>query len=605
MATLRGIPVLAPGAKSVTAHDGFWSKNAVVNAGLPVPTTVVHNPKFGFAGMAVGANNNKLLSNAQQGISRVSSYNNMSAHLGSAPKYGAGIGFDWFEKIHIFPQRLDLGNVISNIVEVLELYSAYRRDTRTLTGFTNNAGAGITTDLPTPPLLIDPQTSLIVNVTVSTVGPPVINGTLDFVFDVRTASVPITGTRITLFEFIPQGGATEVVEFLTNVMKARDGTEQRVALRRFPRHRVKYNVMSVLDTDRNKLNSFMVDWSSRLFAVPIWWEARRITTDTAMSATTIDVSSTDYARFFVGGLAMIMQVDVDGTRTIDTLEIASLTATSLTLTSGVQSAYNKDVSFVVPTIPGVLSSTVPKSRRRSTLQELQADFLLIENEQDLSDTSAFPSFNGRASIEDPNFIDGQIQEEFNRKVIRLDESTGEIIQTSGEDRAVIVSNMRWEVESSQRLWEIRQLLHALKGKQVSFYQPTFNHDFKLVAPASSGATSIDVTNVGYTTFVKTREPYNAIRIVLAEGVGHSSPLDFGPLRFIITGSSIVSDTVERLTLDSTLPLDINSTNVVRIEYIMLNRMESDSVTLTHRWNDMEGQVIDTAVNMTVRGVYDG
>lgn len=604
MATLGGKPnpSIYPGFER---QEGFWSPGAAQNAGFPIPSFADHNPQFGFAATVKASGSSHGLSDAPTTEVYVASYGSMLDNLGPAPSVLGGIGFDWFEKIHIFPQRLDLGNVISDIVTLLEIYSAYRRDDRVLTAFTNNAGAGITTDLPTPPLTMAPQTSLLVNVTVSTNGPPVINGTLDFTFDIRLASVPITGTRITLFEFVPQGGVTEKLEFLTNIMKARDGTEQRVALRRFPRHRIKYKVLTVSDRDRNRLNSFMVDWSSRLFAVPIWWEARRITTDTAVSATTIDVVSTDYARFVVGGLALIMQVDVDGTRTVDTLEIASLTANSITLTSGVQNVYQKNVSFVVPAIPGVLNSTVPKSRRRSTLQELTADFLLIENEQDLSDTTAFTSFNGRVTIEDANFIDGQIQEEFSRKVIRLDENTGELIQTSGEDRAVIASNMRWEVESAQRLWEIRQLLHALKGRQVSFYQPTFNHDFTLAAAASSGSTAIDVVNVGYTTYVKSREPYNAIRIVLVEGTLHSSPLEADDLRYIITGSSEVTADVERLTIAGNLPLDIDSTNVERIEFIMLNRMDNDTVEIFHRWNDMEGQVLDAMVNMPVRGVYDG
>jgi hypothetical protein len=542
-------------------------------------------------------------------------------NLGKAPYDGQGVGFDWFERIHVTPSRLDLGNVVSNILKELELFSAYRADNRTWTAFTNNAGAGITIlNLPTLPKTIVKLTSFIVSIQISPSGPPTINGTLDFVFDVTTASVPITGTRIILYGFQPTGSVTERLEWLTDIVKAADGTEQRLALRRYPRQKIEFETLLPRDYDRSEFNSFIFDWHSRVFGVPLWWDARKISADVAISDTVVSVTSTDWAEFRVGGLAVLIAYDADGNRTADTLEISSVSSSpaQVTFTSGVANAYTADQAVLVPVVPGVVTNGIPRSRLPAGQQKVHMSFLSVDNAARASeDASAFLSWNGKTVIDDTNFMDKEIREDFRKTITRIDGNTGEILQSSIEDRSTPTSAKRWNVESAQRSWEVRNLLYALHGKQTSFYLPTFGKDLELAAAATTGATTIDVTNIGYTQFIKTRDPYATLIIRFDPNnlpVPPTSPAVYGSphnweagqeyMFLDIIGSTEVSTAVERLSISPSIPMDFTSANILSIQFMIPSRFDSDTVELLHKWTDLLGGEIDSEINATVSGVYD-
>jgi hypothetical protein len=548
---------------------------------------------------------------------------NRAANLGKAPSDAMGIGFDWFEKIHVQPQRLDLGNVVSDLTKFLELYNAYRVDNRIWTAFTNNAGDGIEiSNLPTLPKDIIKQTSFNVAVQISPSGPPTINGTLDFTFDVTAVTVPITGTRIILFGLAPTGSVKEKLSWLTDIMKAADGTEQRLSVRRFPRQEIEFEALTARDIDRNELNAFLFDWHSRVFGVPLWWDARIVNQNVAINDTTISVANTSWADFRVGGLAVIIAFDADGNRTADTLEITAVNTSPSTIefSSGVGSAYTAGQALLVPVVPGVLNTTISKARVPTTAQTTKVSFLSLDNDSTrlTPDAAAFTKFNDKAVIDDANCINKVLNESFRKKVTRIDGDTGEIIQDSSEDRSTPTTNKRWNAETAQRLWEIKSLLYALRGQQVSFFMPTFNKDLTLTAAVGIGSTSIDVTNIGYTQFMKTREPFTTIAIRLKDGVlpdaGSPEPVLTGSpptwvpgqnfLFFDITTSTEISTTEERLFLAQTSPLQFDPADVERVEFIVKSRFDSDAIELIHNWTDSLGEEIDSQVNVSVSGVYD-
>lgn len=541
-------------------------------------------------------------------------------NIGKAPYDGQGIGFDWFERIHVKPQRLDLGNVVSNILKDLELYSAYRTDDRTWTTFTNNAGGGITIlNLPTLPKTIVAQTSFVVSVQISPSGPPTINGTLDFAFDTTSVSVPITGTRIILYGFSPTGSVKERLVWKTDIMKAADGTEQRVALRRFPRQQIEFEALLPRDYDRNEFNSFIFDWHSRVFGVPMWWDARLLTANAVISDTVVSITSTDFAEFRVGGLAVLIAYDADGNRTADTLEISAVSASpaQVTFTSGIQNAYTAGQAVLVPVVPGVVSDGVARSRLPAGQQKVTMSFLSVDNDaRATEDATAFKSWNGRTVIDDLNFMDNEIRENFRKKITRIDGDTGEIAQSSTEDRSTPTSEKRWNVETAQKSWEVRNLLYALHGKQTSFYLPTFGKDLELQAAVSVGSGSIDVTNVGYTQFMKSREPYTTIVIQFDPNNMPSvaSPFPIGSphnwedgqtyMFLDIVSSTEVSTDVERLSVSPTFPMDFTAANVLSIQFMIKSRFDSDTVDLLHKWTDLMGDQIDSEINVPVSGAYD-
>lgn len=624
MATFRGSNTQGFGtislAESVKGWPGFTNK-FTYGVALPYPTGVMQPADLGLRSfMKTRATEGSIVSVFAN--SQSANRGDRAANLGKAPIDGMGIGFDWFERIHVNPQRLDLGNVVSNITQFLELYNAYRINDRDWTAFVNNAGAGISiANLPTFPKAIANQTSFNVEVQISPQGPPTIDGTLDFTFDVTAVSVPITGTRIILFGLPPGDGViTEKLSWLTDIMKASDGTEQRLSTRLFPRQEIGYSALASRDIDRNELNAFLFDWHSRVFGVPLWWDAREVDQDVAINDAVIHVATTQWADFRVGGLAVIIAFDEEGNRTADTLEISAVNVSPSTVefTSGTASAYTAGRALLVPVVPGVLNTTIPKTRFPTTQQITTVSFTSLDNDNTslTADASAFEDFGGKVVIDDANCMDNQLRESFTKKITRIDGDTGEILQVSTEDRSTPTTQKRWNVDEAQRLWEIKQLLYAIRGQQVSFLLPTFNKDMEPVAVVGVGGSTLDIVNIGYTQFIKNREPYRQIAVIFKDDAnltipspvpGGSPPLWVPGQKFLffdILSSTDLTPDVERLSLFPASAVGFAPSDVERVEFIVKSRFNSDSIQLTHRWTDALGEQIDSQVDVPVSGAYD-
>ena len=206
---------------------------------------------------------------------------------------------DWFEQIVVFPVALALGNVLSTQERTIELYNAFRRPRVNVdwTTFTNNVGVGVSvTNLPGLPFSILATESFIATVSISTAGPPAISGTLDFGFGPPQSTitiVPVTGNRITIFQYRPQAPINEQLEFKTDILRNNDGSEQRIKVRGSPRQIIEFTVRTDDDITRDKINSVLFDWQARVFGLPIWWEVRDLDQDIIITATTIDVVTAD------------------------------------------------------------------------------------------------------------------------------------------------------------------------------------------------------------------------------------------------------------------------------------------------------------------------
>jgi len=622
MATLRGSAVTAVSlSESTTSWEGFNTKGSV-GAPLPHPDPLQNVGVIGLAQFTQTPRRQAPSVISVVSNSQAANRGDREANLGPAPIDGMGVGFDWFEEIHPDPQRLDLGNVVDNVTVLLDLYNAYRIDSRLWTVFVNNAGDGITlANLPTLPKEIPPQTSFTAEVQVASDGPPTIDGTLDFTFDVTSVSVPITGTRVILFGLIPSGGTVnERLSWLTNVMKAADGTEQRAAVRQFPRQQISFQAITQRDIDRNELNAFLFDWHSRVFGVPLWWDARLVNADVVVGATSISVVSTEWADFRIDGLAAVIAFDADGNRTADTLKILSVSASPsvVTFTGGTLNAYTSGQALLIPVVPGILGAEIPKSRVPTTAQTTQVSFTALDDEKTslVADTSGFNSFNGKAVVDDKNSMNRELSESYTMKITRLDGETGEILQSTTEDRSTPTSNKRWNAETAQRRWEIKSLLYALRGQQVSFFMPTFNKDMAITAAVGIGATTINIENIGYTRFIKAREPFTTIAVRLKSGAG-TFPSPMVPLGspnywvpgqeymfFDIASSVELTATEEQITISPPVPVGFSSDDIDRIEFITKSRFSSDAVELIHKWNDALGEEIDSQIDVPLTGIYD-
>jgi hypothetical protein len=487
------------------------------------------------------------------------------------------IAEDWFEKFYVLPREIDVGLVLSATQVAMEVYNSDRAipGTHSWTAFTNNTDDGVSIiDLPALPLAIPGQHGDSFTLEVSPSGPPVIDGTLDFQFNfpigVLILSVPLTGRRLLVFAYRPERPMAERLEFLTDILEHVDGTEQRVALRKNPRQVFDLKILREDGAERQRLEYILFDLHDELLGLPAWHEPTVLTLPASVDDVTITVESTAYADYRVGGSAVIFQDETH----FESLPIASLTATTITFTNPLVNDYDAGVE-VMPMRLAYLDADVDGSRHPVNLAEFSVTTRIFDNDSDLADDSAWPTFQGKILLDDENVLQrqGQLPETLRRRIIRVDGATGVIIQGSPWDRDRRISQKSFSVQDRQALWEVRQLLHFLRGRQVSFYLPNFYRDVTLESSWLSATAVADIVNVGYTRYVRQRSPKQYLRVELVDG----TIID----RTILDSAEISAD-VERLTVNATWGTDVTANNLARAYFLEKVRIDSDSIELLHR-----------------------
>lgn len=481
-----------------------------------------------------------------------------------------GVGKDWFDNLYVIPELIDAGFVITEQNIPMQVYSSFRIATRSLDSVVNNVDAGVSLGggFPLLPETIPPQTGFPFTMIISPTGPPVVDGTFDFVFDVQTILVPVDGLRTILFSLQPETNQAfrERLQFITEVIRLRDEREQRISLRKTPRQTFEMDFK--LDGDnRQALEALLFDRQDKSFGIPVWFEPAFLTSPITAGDLVINVDDTSFGDFRAGGLITVWEDE----RNFEVAEVQSLTTTTITLTGSFTNNHPL-TARVYPTRVAFLNDTISGRKNPVNLQETKLIFTVLDNESDLSDTSAFPTFNGKVLLDEPNLMRGTLSETWARNITVIDSRTGAFEVFSSVDLSRRGHTKRFFSDSRERLWQVRQLIHALRGRQVSFYIPTFFNEFTPTVPISSLDDTLTFTNFGYTQFVTQRVPRDVIRVVRKVGA---------PLIRTVIGSTILSADEERVQVDSTWGVDISLDEIDFVDYLTKVRLDSDEVTITH------------------------
>jgi hypothetical protein len=158
------------------------------------------------------------------------------------------------------------------------------------------------------------------------------------------------------------------------------------------------------------------------------------------------------------------------------------------------------------------------------------------------------------------------------QITRIDNATGRVTQMTRWDKSKRGSQKSFRARSRAEVAKLKKLLLSLRGRQKSFYIPTFASDLLVTATLSSGSSTMDVENIGYVRFVQDRERMRTFRITFTDGTS---------LFRVIQSSVQLSSTTERLTLDTTWPSTRPASEVQRVEFIELVRFDTDDMVLEH------------------------
>lgn len=529
-----------------------------------------------------------------------------SGALGSEPAYGARqvtvpqhvadqlrgepqalFGDDFFDRIHVEPRVLNLGNVSSVQRRAVRVWNAYRSRALTLTDAALTGGEGIVLTAPgVPPLPFAPLSERTWQVAVGTDGPPVIAATLAFAFDgFANISVVITGQRIVAWAFAPDWsrGVLERLAWKTDILTSPTHVEQRRGLRSAPRR--SFEATMIVDgRERVLLDLAVFGWGGRTWALPIWPDVQWLSNEHALGVRVIACDPI-HRDFRVGGL---VQLRGKTAFDVEVAEVQAIGAASITLRHPTTKAWPRG-SRLYPVRTARLAEPPKVTRLTDQAASVRARFDVVEACEWPAITDA-PTYRGLPVLAQRPDESESLSNSWQRALLALDNEFGRPFVMDPSDWAAVSQAHQWRMHGRPERANVRSWLYTLRGRQCALWRPTHADDLTVVANVAGTATALDVANVGLARFAGLRPGRRDVRIELRDGQTFHRR---------ITAAVALDDDIERLTVDAVLGVDLRPRDVLRISFLVLCRGDSDEAEIEHH-TDSDGAADASIVLRAVR-----
>lgn len=489
------------------------------------------------------------------------------------------VNWTLYNHIIIEPSSIDVGNVLSNIGRVVTVWNGFSFPVD-VTNFVaiNAEGINVTT-ANDPPYVLGALQVATYTLEITTDGPSNINATFVWTIEGVEYSLSVIGKRSFVFPFSPnyKYDVIESLEWKTNVMRSYNGTEQRRAIRTKPRRTFEYT-LSRFKGDAQLLQSMLIGWQNRVFALPVWTDKVVLQVDQAAGDTVVLVNPTNYS--FSAGKSLIMYLSPTEFEVADILSMSS----TITLVRALEKAWPKGTA-VYP----VIEAHLPKSTsiRRLTDSVLEGRVTFETNPADtdpyIPTGGTFPTYAGTELITaQPNW-EGGLNGTFDFAFNTLDYETGAIGWLASEDYSTNSRPYSWLFADRTSITEFRRFLGRRRGMVKTCWAPTWNDDFTVVANIAPSDTSIIVADNGYADLVQANAAHNRIMIrTSGDQKYYRQILDSvkGP------GANQIT-----LTLDSPLGTAYTAKQVQAVHYLQLCRLMSDKITI--QWKANATAIVET------------
>lgn len=363
---------------------------------------------------------------------------------------------------------------------------------------------------------------------------------------------------------IPANWQTPIIERLewrTDVLLAYDGSEQRIALRQSPRRYFEFGFLVPTLLERQKLEAAISANGSQSWDLPLWTDSTPCTS--AISHGDVVVYADTIGRDFVaGGKALLLATN--GNSLI--INISTLTDTQLNLSSAVVGAWPLETA-VIPLRTAYLEQSQQISRFTGSAIYGVVRFLC----DDISNwsTATETIYRDYPVLTIASNWSQDITTDYQRKMQIVDFGVGGIYRDDESSLPVFIQSHHFVLDSRQKITDFRKFLYSRRGRLNALWIPTFMPDLTFVALSS---VYLDVVNIDYTTLYNQSINRRDIRIEMTNGDIHYRR---------IVASAVISNSVERLTLNNTLP----SSDIEKISFMMFGRLDTDGIELAWSYGD--------------------
>ncbi len=472
---------------------------------------------------------------------------------------------DWYHHVHLLPAKIALGNLLSTQLRQVEVWNAHFAP-KTLSAVIGENDGGISLAAPAnPPTTYGMLESRLHNVSVSLDGPPVIEASYTFQFPEEAPTLSISGRRVVVFGLKPNwaDGWLERLMWATDVLTARDGTEQRVSLRAKPRRSLEFSIL-VSSVDAAFLDVLLSAWQSRVYALPIWPDKAVLTAAIAAGSTVIPLTTT-HLEYEADGL-LVIGID---SRNTEAAEVLSVASNAVTLKQPLLQSWPAG-AFVTPARTARLRVTQAVSRVTDAIATARLVF-------DIAGTTAITkqdsttTFNSTPVwITRPNRV-RDVESEYQRLAEVLDFDTGITAVDDHAARPFVRRSFDYLFKNRTEVAAFKAWLAARQGRLTAFWHPTWEASIVPVKKILSNQTVMTVASRGYALYFNPMPGRTEAAFLHKNGSWYFRTISS-------FGAGTIGDE-DVMTINQAFGFDANPEDWIAIYFLEKTRLDADQIEI--------------------------
>ncbi len=468
---------------------------------------------------------------------------------------------DWYDRIHILPASIALGNLVSTQTRTVAVWNAWRNTAQMLLAINASSAEGIAMSGQAAPVLaFGALQERDWQIAITPSGPPTIDALLQWIFgNGTTVGLSVTGGRVVLWPFLPNTDYDETLSWKTDVIPSFNN-EQRIALRRAPRQEFNHEFF-LNEAQFSRAKAITTQWSHRVYAIAVWADVTKLFGGLAAGSTFIgfDTSNADYRD---NDLVMLWVSDTQ------TIAIETTTITPLGINLKLPLEDDWPPCYIAPVRFARTLSGIDYKRGPNRNILAQGSFEVDKN-VDLGNEGSYPVYRGKPVLTDRTAVIGDVRERIARTIEVFDNGSGPVQVENTTDWARHVQSIGFIKNTRQEAWALRKWLHARRGRQRAFWLPSWNADLTILEDVAETSSTITVSFINYPTYYEIKD----ILIQLKNRTRIFSR--------ILSGATNAAGN-DVLALSAQVGVAFPTSEIDFVSFLSHVRLDSDRITFNHQ-----------------------
>lgn len=476
---------------------------------------------------------------------------------------------DWFYfRIWMIPRVLDAQNPQIGSPIPFRIWNSFLTSNELL-ALTSSGAEGLEISIVAGDSLLKLEMRA-VTITIGEDAPYQIDATFNFDFEYGDSTLRFLAQLADILPVEANSGIVERFEWLTDILPNYDGTEQRIALRGRPRRTLVVTLALQNEADRKALYDKLYATIAQSVIIPAYQYQSQMKRDTVVGDNKIYCNP---KRADLREGESVILIARDGTfffyKVLDVFE------DHITITTAFAQVISKRGAKVVGGFTGRMPDNTSLSMNANGGQA-QITVQIIDSRDQIA-VPDYPivlqTLSGVPLLLKRPLADGEAPESFAAGLEVIDNETGKPAQFTAWDQRYVSGERKYLINSlfykdEMQFW--RTFLDYCRGQQRTFLAPTWRADLVQVEGSGTLVSEIEVEGSSYASLYFGSPTY---RHLLFE-----TQLGLIPVTVVDAVNNGVSTTIY---FDAPVDVDLTGAVISRISYLMLCRLGSDTVTLTH------------------------